>query len=62
MIIGDKAKVEVLNKYIYQGKVVAIVGEFAQVEVPVYYGKHNQESIIVEDRIENLKPVNKPPK
>lgn len=62
MKIGDKAKVKVLDKYIYQGKVIGIIGEFAQVEVPVYYGNHNQSNIIVEDKVENLQEVPKPPK
>lgn len=62
MIIGDKAKIKVLNKYFVQGEVIAIIGEFAKVEVPVYYGKHNQPTIIVEDKVENLIPVKKPKK
>ena len=60
MIVGDKAKIKVLNKYFIQGEVIAIIGEFAKVEVPVYYGKHIQPSITVEDKIENLIPVKKP--
>ena len=60
MIVGDTAKIKVLNKYFAQGEVIAIIGEFAKVEVPVYYGKHNQPSITVEDKIENLIPVKKP--
>lgn len=60
MIVGDKAKIKVLNKYFIQGEVIAIIGEFAKVEVPVYYGKYIQPSITVEDKIENLIPVKKP--
>ena len=60
MIVWDKAKIKVLNKYFIQGEVIAIIGEFAKVEVPVYYGKHNQPSITVEDKVENLIPVKKP--
>lgn len=62
MQIGNDVRIKILNKYICRGKVVNIIGEFAQVEVPVYYGAHNQPTITVEDKVENLLEIPKAPK
>ena len=51
--IGDKVKVEVLT-YRLIGEIIKIENDIATIEVPVYYGKGNQECLTVERRIQDL--------